>query len=127
MKKKTVKEVVLETIEYYENNPERRAVSEAGACYYYQPSTGKLCAVGRCMKDPTQDYEYGIDALLKNKDTIWPYDVHKEMKDEYSDITVDVWLDLQVFHDLQQNWDDKGLTVLGEKSKQNLINKYCQN
>lgn len=127
MKKKTVKEVVLETIEYYENNPERRAVSSLGACFYYEKDTAKLCAVGRCMKDPTQSYSYGISELRLNDRLIGIADVHKEMKEEYSDIPVTVWEDLQSFHDRLSLWTSEGLSEAGQQRKETLINKYCQN
>lgn len=127
MKKKTVKEVVLETIEYYENNPEKRAVSYLGSCYYYDLNTTNMCAVGRCMKDPMQKYNYGISELRLNNRLIGTADVYKEMKDEYSDIPVDVWEDLQSFHDKSSLWTSEGLSKLGQQRKETLIKKYCQN
>lgn len=127
MKKKTIKEVVLETIEYYENNPERRAVSSIGYCEYYNRETGNMCAVGRCMKDPTQNYHYGIVDLNKEGIEIEEEDVHKEMKEEYSNIPIAVWQHLQSFHDLPDYWNENGLTEDGKKYKKVLIKKYCKN
>lgn len=127
MKKKTVKEVVLETIEYYENNPERRALSDVGLCLYYDNNTKNMCAVGRCMKDATQEYECGIGGLHKGYTEIEEEDVHKEMKEEYSNIPITVWQHLQSFHDLPDYWDENGLTEDGKQYKESLIKKYCKN
>ena len=126
-KKKTIKEVVLETIEYYENNPERRALSDVGVCLYYAPDTGNMCAVGRCMKDATQDYSCGILSLNKGFTEIEEEDIHKEMKEEYSNIPISVWQHLQSFHDLSDYWNENGLTEDGKEYKQFLIEKYCKN
>lgn len=126
-KKKTIKEVVLETIEYYENNPERRALSDVGVCLYYAPDTGNMCAVGRCMKDATQDYSCGILSLNKGFTEIEEEDIHKEMKEEYSNIPIAVWQHLQSFHDLSDYWDENGLTEHGKEYKEVLIKKYCKN
>jgi hypothetical protein len=128
MQKKTVKEVVLETIEYYENNPERRAIdSTTSFCEYYSKETGNMCAVGRCMIDPKQNYDCGVLGLHKNNIEIEEEDVFKEMKEEYSNIPVRVWLSLQSFHDLSDYWGEEGLTKEGKEYKEFLINKYCQN
>lgn len=126
-KKKTIKEVVLETIEYYENNPERRALSDVGVCLYYAPDTGNMCAVGRCMKDATQDYSCGIVGLNKGFTEIEEEDIHKEMKEEYSNIPIAVWKHLQSFHDLPDYWNENGLTEHGKEYKEVLIKKYCKN
>ena len=127
MKKKTVKELVLETIEYYENNPERRALSNDGLCLYYAPGTGNMCAVGRCMKDATKEYYWGIVGLHKENTEIEEEDVHKEMKEEYSNIPIAVWQHLQSFHDLPDYLDENGLTEDGKVYKEILIKKYCKN
>jgi hypothetical protein len=128
MQKKTVKEVVLETIEYYENNPERRAVdSRSGVCMYHDKDTDNMCAVGRCMLDPKQGYNCGVLGLHKNSIEIEEEDVFKEMKEEYSNIAINVWQHLQSFHDLPDYWDENGLTQTGKEYKKILINKYCKN
>jgi hypothetical protein len=127
MQKKTAKEVVLETIEYYENNPERRAVNKTGLCMYHDKDTDNMCAVGRCMIDPKQNYDCGVVGLHKNNIEIEEENVFKEMKEEYSNIAINVWQHLQSFHDLPSYWNENGLTQTGKEYKEILINKYCKN
>jgi len=128
MQKKTVKEVVLETIEYYENNPEKRAIdSRTGLCVYHDRATGNMCAVGRHMKNAQQDYECSITMLEKNGEDVQNEDIWKEMKEEYSDISIKVWEELQIFHDRPEYWNNLGLSALGQECKEKLLSTYCQN
>jgi hypothetical protein len=125
MEKKTIKELVLETIEYYENYPERRAKGSTGTCLYYHNSSGNMCAVGRCMKDPNQDYDNSIFALKKGKDEISKENLWKEMREEYSEIPFEVWESLQCFHDSDYFWDSVGLTKMGLNYKRQLLDNFC--
>lgn len=91
----TKKDIILETIEYYEDNPVGYDNDKGSCCYYSKD--GNICAVGRCMVNPEEvegnffttcindiSYEENIDSLLKK---------------EYRGHDVGFWSDLQQFHD----------------------------
>lgn len=105
-----------ETVQYY-GDPKRRGLGADGACRYYidewAGSPAKMCAVGRCMKDPARvakDYPYGIDV------------VRVELGDqfqnlfltEYQGLPVEFWEELQRWHDHDGYFDKQGLTPEGE-------------
>lgn len=107
----TKTEIILETVEYYKNNPRGLDKSEIQCCYY---SDGKMCAVGRCLKNPEffKNDTVSIKALFENK---MLDDSH--FKNEYQNNECNFWRELQKFHDTGAFWSAKEvgneLTILG--------------
>lgn len=133
--KLTYSDVLKETVEYYSEDPQRRAKDHTGTCSY-KTKEGKMCAVGRCIVHPELFQEAGAgdyDSLLgyiPNKDTeITLKTIYEKLneqtieenaisiilKDEYKHLRDnDFWANLQWLHDLDDHWDSKGLSKKGE-------------
>ena len=65
----TKRELMLEMIAYYYHNRDRCAVTETGACLYYDARTKNRCIIGRCIKDTMvmskQALASGVIPILK--------------------------------------------------------------
>lgn len=112
----TAKELILETVEYYKNND--RAVNSNGECSYITED-GNMCAVGRCMSYP-QKWEGDTSTTVG--------EIHKldvELKEKYRGLPLDLWQNLQVFHDSSYNWSNRSLTLFGENKLEELLQKYA--
>lgn len=118
---KTKKEILEETIEFYNENPESRGYSDLEGCKYFV-SENKLCAVGRCLIDPEGfQIEFGNLAIadLESFSDFW-----ENFKEEYRVEDIFFWQHLQDLHDRGENWNEKGLTKEGEVFADSLMKKY---
>lgn len=124
MKQKTKLEIINETVEYYGADPSKRGVKfENGvqvACRYLTID-GKMCAVGRCMKEPTIDMSGAISCggiYLTDTEALvgytQPVSVENYLKEEYRGHGDMFWSALQSFHDDISNWTATGLSSVGE-------------
>jgi hypothetical protein len=137
--KKTYKEVIEETVEYYSKNP--RGFNGEGCDY--RSANGAMCAVGRVLKpevlDKVADYQGNSSELFNNWENAENDDygivtnfeniIEEMMQEEYSELTnVAFWDDLQYLHDNSNYWKEieEGnlLTERGQNYKENLIKKY---
>lgn len=119
MERLTKKEIIEETAEEY--NSKNRATAylmsaELAVCKYITEN-GKMCAVGRCMKNPV-DRSAQIDVVYRR------FGGDDLFKDEYKGHSVQFWTDLQNFHDTKKNWNKNGLSKRGETTKKHLIVLY---
>ena len=91
-KKLTYQDVLDETIEYYKTNP-RGYDDENSQCVYLGPN-GQMCAVGRCLINPSQ-----FPNAYNAKDLIMDHSmsVFKKEYEHLDDVTF--WIKLQMFHD----------------------------
>lgn len=118
---KTKVEIIEETANFYDLN-------NRGTIYgfnKYFTSDGKQCAVGRCLIDPIEFqnvFRNGSITLIT--DPVYNINLDEYFKKEYRGHDSKFWSDLQRFHDDPSNWDERGLTEYGIKSKKNLIIKY---
>lgn len=122
MKTLTKREIIEETVKYYKTH--KRAFRQGmftQLCLYYT-KYGSMCAVGRCLIDPKkaqEENEGNVDGF---------YDLEKLLKPKYRNHELKFWEDLQMFHDIKENWEEKGkgniLTSVGEKKYKNLIIKW---
>lgn len=97
---KTQKEIIDETLKYFEENPFGWS-KEEGSCYLTED--GLPCAVGRCMLDPGKAEE-------ENKNTVidfLPADLEVRLKPEYRGHGRHFWAALQHWHDTMC-WLDMG-------------------
>jgi hypothetical protein len=144
--KKTYKDVILETVDYYSKN--KRGVNgliaiNESRCVY-KTSDGAMCAVGRCLTEeylekakdiPGDVYDlFEMSGLVKYKKNKLIVDNEEDivlmLKEEYSDLNdIHFWRDIQHFHDQDANWleNEKGqvLTDLGTKNLNVLLLKYA--
>ena len=132
----TKTEIIIETKEFYEKNPKELRAIEKDNCAY-NTENGNHCALGRCLLP--KYHKLGTE-LDNNKRTILAlvlaysdkeYEEEEEEVDldfmlqkKYKGHSFDFWLDLQMFHDREINWDDKGLSSIGESSYLNLLKEY---
>lgn len=103
MERKTKQQILKETFDYYNEDPTRRAKSD-GRCQYLD-NQGRMCAFGRCEIDPPLSdgiSDSVIDRFDSNED-----DMSDCLKEEYRGHSSNFWMDLQVFHDTDYNWDLK--------------------
>ena len=127
----TKKEIVEETLAYYEEDPERRAIHpESGECMYNLKDKGSLgkwngkykhCAVGRCLDEK---YKMEGEALPGNSDTDSvdvtalankisdAYNLETKLKlddlldPKYRGHKIGFWKQLQQLHDREDYWAD---------------------
>lgn len=123
----TTLEIINETVEYYSKDTSRRAATKQGACFYFQISTGNMCAVGRCAILPEE-----LDNSLFTTANIFLFrklEISDEelFKPEYRGHSVEFWIDLQRLHDNNLNWNESGLSPRGKEQVVILKAKYSQN
>lgn len=127
MKKLTQKEIVEETIAYYETHS-RGTRDESSeflweGCFYISKE-GNKCAIGRCSEDPEYLEQLGgsVDNLVKHlKDN--GYSLDDQLCSQYKGHPVYFWNLLQELHDDPNYWqkNHKGGWNLTERGKE-----YCQ-
>lgn len=118
---KTRTEIIEETVEYYRTHP--RGVNNGGSCVYY--SEGRMCAVGRCLKDPAPWADQpGVAAS-----DLFDRDGFDVLADDYRVMDESFWEELQDFHDTSYNWeanDDGGFNLSsdGRRFRDILLERY---
>jgi hypothetical protein len=95
--KQRMREVLQETIDYYDS-PEKFGYSkEKDHCVYLDEQTGAMCAFGRCAVNPNglpQKQSAGIeDIFVSNQD------IDEVLKEKYRGLPMDFWNHLQGLHD----------------------------
>lgn len=100
---KTQTDIVIETLQFYLEDPSRRA-AVGGGCHYRIP--GKVprhCALGRCMTDEALDkFETSgntADILAAKYGSLDQF-----LKPEYEGHSTEFWSDLQRLHDEAAHW-----------------------
>lgn len=112
-------EIIMDTANYYSDDTTRRGINEeTGACVYLT-SEGKMCGVGRCLKNPTETLPGAIDSLM-DKSVI----MQDDFLEEYQGHEAHFWMSIQMFHDSDSNWNKSGLSEKGQKALQLLIDNY---
>lgn len=122
---KTRKEIILETVAFYSEDPSRRAVikEDGRAKCRYLTEDGRKCAVGRCMiegkkiayaglKFPADKVDAGIGDLEDRDSQLLP---------EYRGHSLHFWSCLQEFHDADYNFTDTGLSDAGQQTVKYLL------
>lgn len=125
MKKKTRIEVINETVEFYRENPNRRAFNtEIGQCAYFVEPKGKqvkhkMCAVGRLLKEPKKhENTEGPASDLINAEGYGVFKVDYQIRDP------GFWDDLQRLHDRKKHWTKRGLSKKGKEYLNGLLETY---
>lgn len=106
---KTKQQIVDETVTYYSEDPMDRRGLINGSCAYITPN-GEMCTVGRCLINPeTLAGNLTVLQLLSGSAD----GLDHLMKPEYRGHAPEFWRHLQIFHDVDDNWDSEGLTMRG--------------
>jgi hypothetical protein len=118
---KTKLEIINETVEYYSEDVNRRALSinkdgSVDGCKYLT-NDGKMCAVGRCLTEEGLE-EFGSRASYYNRN-MSPF-----FKEDYQIYDDFFWRDLQELHDYNHYWNEEGLTRHGKEQVQYLLETY---
>ena len=119
----TKREIILETVEYYKNNPRGY---DGDSCFYFK--NGIMCAVGRCMNTPEKFVDNNDDSVSKLfSNNVEDLDLN--LKEQYRGHDFSFWRSLQSFHDSRELWleTDSGnnLTEYGESKLENLLINYA--
>lgn len=115
MTRKSMVEIIDQTVSYYSEDVSRRSVLCDGTCVYIGPD-GKRCAYARMCTDDSQFIE---GKVLRSQ-----YDA--KIKDEYDGYTTDFYVDIQDIHDRGWFWSESGLTLEGRSHVQFLKHKYAE-
>lgn len=115
---KTKREIIDETAAFY--NTSNRAVSDTGLCRY-NTDDGRQCAVGRCVKDAKKLDQQVAEFTDSSVTYAWRF---VDFKDEYAGHCQDFWRDLQRLHDSDGNWDESGLTGVGQSQVSALHDRW---
>lgn len=121
---KTKIDIIRETASFYNLN--NRGVNTLGGCSYLTDS-GTMCAVGRCMTNPTPTMFSSVKSLrdrVPGRGEAAELDLEAFLKPEYRGHDLDFWMDVQNLHDHAHNWDEEGLTEFGVAKVNQLLKKY---
>ena len=122
----TATEILKETKEFYEADPNGRRALNGGACMYKSAETGSMCAVGRKLLDiPTFIAEIQLVtgnpscatfSLAEIADNNWEKigGLDQFLEEECRGLPFGFWVDLQEFHDNYDYWGSNGLTLTGQ-------------
>lgn len=105
----TEDEIVIETIQFYGADLNRRAARLVGpgvdGCAYFMPNDPpKCCAFGRCMTRPSAwaNCRYGVRATLEDHKIRSADEV---LQEKYHGHSLEFWEALQKLHDRQNFWN----------------------
>ena len=132
MRRMSVIELVQDTIQYYKTHPRGVLVSHSSpteSCTCYNPTTGAMCAVGRCMINPGEYGQATVSELRSwdEKKEEYVGGIDHVLKEEYRGHSIDTWKRLQSLHDHRGNWEQVGEGfVLNEEGKENAKNITSQ-
>lgn len=127
MEKKTAHQIIDETVEFYTHNPRSIVDSKnphiphmlAKRCVYNGPNDTH-CAFARLCIDPKV-----LSPLEGNSAGSVLLDLGSDiLKPEYRGFTKPFYSDLQRLHDLDEFWNETGLTEEGEKYVEYLKETY---
>lgn len=115
---KTKLEIIDETVDFYSEDVNRRAVRDGGNCEYLTDD-GKMCAVGRCFTK---------EGLLRYKDELGGFNKYMmhHLKEEYRIEDDQFWSDLQYLHDMNRHWDENGLNENGKEYLCRIKRDHCE-
>lgn len=123
-------EILNETIQYYSEDTNRRAVKRTtdGTLLncMYNTENGNHCAIGRCLKDKHK--EKGLD-FKGNHEDAWGLNemygmLDNILEEKYHGHVLEFWEMLQNLHDTDANWNEHGLTLEGEEYVQNIKSRF---
>ena len=123
-------ELVEDTIAYYADRSKRGA-SDGGTCNYRMPN-GNMCAVGRWIDWNKENLEKNMLRKINDTGSISQYTetgadylfLRSKLKPEVQHIPINLWIDLQNYHDLTiAETSERDVNVEEEKLREKWKNK----
>lgn len=117
---KLMTEILNDTVRFYSKNPlENRAVDN-GDCLYHIPNSGAKCAIGRLLNEADLA---NLEANNQLHDT--PIvDIYEKLTTEKVKILPVLFLmNLQDFHDEDQNWEETRISLIGKTQADHILAK----
>lgn len=133
---KTKKEIILETAEFYDSDPSRRAVvnQDGRSKCRYLTEDGRKCAVGRCLIEGEKilyvgifDAQEAMSAELADTPVNDITNLQDVLMPEYRGHDIYFWERLQEFHDCDNHFTDTGLSEDGQHQLEFLLKQYPDN
>lgn len=103
-------EILEETVKYYSEDTNRRALDIDSSCLY-NTEDGRYCAVGRCFNE---EYKSTAEKLYSGKLVEHIPNLEYKLEPQYKGHEIEFWTKLQRLHDDDDNWDENGLSTDGE-------------
>ena len=126
----TKQEIINETVKYYDEDIDRRAMDIHGCVY--NAYDGTYCAVGRCFEDKWKRVD--DDFVLEGNDADIE-SMYKEngfdnldgmLQPKYRGHEVEFWEELQRLHDNGSNWNSQGISTIGQANVDKLLKDYLE-
>lgn len=118
-------EIIDETVAFYSENVDRRAMDDI-RCAYFDTNTSNKCAVGRCLIDPEK-----VERMLRKDLPTDVFNLYKSgiiveesFQDKYKGHSIVFWNELQKLHDIDDYWQKGGLTKIGKEYVNELKEMY---
>jgi len=116
---------VLDIVTKHFNSKNRSTVQPPFKSCLYLSKDGSKCAVGMFIKDEyindenwvETHNEEGAYCLLDSSDEI--------LVEKYRGLGVEFWNSMQILHDEESYWDEKGLTTRGENMVAEIKEEYA--
>lgn len=109
-----------DTYEYYNEDVNRRSFAEtengAVTCLYKNKDAGTMCAIGRFLED-------AYDPKMENKAVD---DIFELLPDKLKELGKGFLWAVQSFHDDDCNWDSEGISKIGMKKYNQLLDLIKQ-
>lgn len=127
---KTKLEILIEVIEYYKEDVNRRSIAFSKSsegilcqvgCHYFHPKNNKVCAIGYCLNNP-KEFEKETDGAAIDSEVFYV----EAFKEDYQIDDLEFWSKLQVFHDSSRFWNEEGLTETGLDHYNKLKKEYAK-
>lgn len=102
---KTQTDIVLETLQFYLEDPKNRRATAGGGCFYRIPGKVPLhCALGRCMTDEALDKLQNSGAFASAL-ACTHGSLDQFLRPEYHGHSTKFWRRLQQLHDENAYWN----------------------
>lgn len=121
MLRKTKVEIIDETVAFYGADPKgRRSMNKSGTCLYIG-FHNTHCAFARCCTDE------GLESLARLEFNLVSdfRDIDGIVKPEYAGHSKAFWREIQMLHDNDIYWDDKGISFDGAQWVESLKSTYA--
>lgn len=111
-------EFLEDTLKYYSEDTNRRALDDQGGSCRYKTEDGKKCAIGRFI--PDEKYKKSIEGCSVREV------MHKNLlSEEILSLGSDFLNSIQGLHDHHDYWIKNGISKKGEKYIEFIKKNYC--
>jgi hypothetical protein len=102
---KTQTDIVLETLQFYLEDPKNRRASTGGGCFYGRPGgETRNCALGRCMTDEALEKLWDSPHTASVLASVYG-SLDQFLRPEYHGHSTKFWSRLQQLHDENAHWN----------------------